>query len=288
MLVVAILAHVWLVHAPRPADGVRLAALVSTAVSSIAVSRAVDEPSVTLIHEDVIAAHVGTEQPPVPSKPEPEAHIVRRAVREIPRDGEPVGTSGVPVARGDVARLEPAMGTAATLTEPVPPVLKPAAIDAGGTLPEIPDVAPLPPVVLSRDMRPDAAAARPLLPPASPRATPADAIGDLKKQEQVVLQIVRDYTRAYERMDVRAAKALWPSLDDRALQRAFEQLDAQQLRFPSCGVSITGQGANARCKGDATYRPKVGTRVLRLTERVWTFNLSRSDDGWQIVDARIQ
>jgi hypothetical protein len=102
-----------------------------------------------------------------------------------------------------------------------------------------------------------------------------------------VLQVVRDYTRAYERMDVRAAKALRPSLDDRALRLAFEQLNAQQFRFPNCGVSIRGQDANARCQGDATYHPKVGSRV-HFTERVWTFNLSRGDAGWQIVDAKFQ
>ena len=107
-------------------------------------------------------------------------------------------------------------------------------------------------------------------------------------EEQVVLDILREYRRAFERLDVRAAKAVWPSLDDRALNRAFQQLDSQQLRFASCGVSITGRDANARCHGDATYRPKVGSRVVHLPARQWTFDLSRSASGWQIVNARIQ
>ncbi|MGH9309710.1 MAG: hypothetical protein ACRD1U_10075, partial [Vicinamibacterales bacterium] len=105
---------------------------------------------------------------------------------------------------------------------------------------------------------------------------------------ELVRQAVEKYTRAYERLDVRAAKAVWPSLDERELERAFHGLEAQQIRM-SCGrISITGRDANARCSGDATYRPKVGSRVMRLTKREWTFNLSRSDSGWQIADVRLQ
>jgi hypothetical protein len=115
-----------------------------------------------------------------------------------------------------------------------------------------------------------------------------DHSAELKKDEETVRRVLLDYTRAFERLDVQATKAIWPTVDDRALQRAFQQLDGQQLRFASCGVSVSGRDANARCRGDATYRPKVGSRVLRLTEREWTFNLSRDNDRWQIVNATLQ
>jgi hypothetical protein len=115
-----------------------------------------------------------------------------------------------------------------------------------------------------------------------------DHSAELKKEEETVRRVLLDYTRAFERLDVQATKAIWPTVDDRALQRAFQQLDGQQLRFASCGVSVSGRDANARCHGDATYRPKVGSRVLRLTEREWTFNLSRDNDRWQIVNATLQ
>jgi hypothetical protein len=116
----------------------------------------------------------------------------------------------------------------------------------------------------------------------------ADHAAELRKQEEIVRSVLRDYTRAFERLDVQAAKAIWPSVDDRALRRAFQQLDGQQLRFASCGVSVTERDANARCRGEATYRPKVGSRVLRLTQREWTFNLARDNDRWQIVNATLQ
>jgi hypothetical protein len=123
---------------------------------------------------------------------------------------------------------------------------------------------------------------------ALPGSSATERTAELRKQEEIVRKVLLDYTRAFERLDVQAAKAIWPSVNDRALQRAFEQLDAQQVRFASCGVSVSGRDANARCRGDATYRPKVGSRVLRLTEREWTFSLSRDNDRWQIVNATLQ
>jgi hypothetical protein len=295
MLLAAAAAHVWLVHEPRPNDGSAFGALVPAAISSIAVSRAVAEPPVTLIHEDVVVSEVRSGRPFIILVPSPRgvpAAVVRQAMIETARDEVPVGTVGLMAAGITTMRpVELASGLRASaqpVFESVVASLNSEPADANVTLPEIPYVGPRSPAVFSSRVRLDIGAARSTR-PSSGGAPPAaiEAAGDLRNQEQVVLQVVRDYTRAYERMDVRAAKALWPSLDDRKLRRAFEQLDAQQLRFPNCGVSISGQDANARCKGDATYHPKVGSRVLHLTERVWTFNLSRSDAGWQIVDAEI-
>jgi hypothetical protein len=116
------------------------------------------------------------------------------------------------------------------------------------------------------------------------------SIDDERQQKEIVLAVLREYSRAYERLDVRATKALYPSVDGRGLQRAFQDLKGQEMRFASCGVSISSSGAdaNARCKGDAVYRPKVGSRVVRLTDREWTFSLSRDGGGWQILNARMQ
>jgi hypothetical protein len=110
-----------------------------------------------------------------------------------------------------------------------------------------------------------------------------------KDEEEIVLAVLQEYSRAYERMDVRATKALYPSVDARSLQKAFEDLKAQQVRFASCGVAISssGAGANARCTGDATYRPKIGS-PMHLPNREWTFSLEREGDGWQILKAKMQ
>jgi hypothetical protein len=153
----------------------------------------------------------------------------------------------------------------------------PAISDTAGTT-------PAPRVVAVASPPPADAKSEPLL----PASTPVDRAVELRRQEDIVRGVLLDYTRAFERLDVTAAKAIWPSVDDRALRRAFQQLDGQQLRFASCGVSVSGRDANARCRGEATYRPKVGSRVLRLTEREWTFNLARDNDRWQIVNATLQ
>ena len=99
----------------------------------------------------------------------------------------------------------------------------------------------------------------------------------------MVLAVLREYSRAYERMDVRATKAVYPSVDDRRLRRAFDDLREQQVRFASCGVTISssGAGANAWCKGDASFRPKVGSPRY-YPNREWTFSLGR--DAGRMAD----
>jgi hypothetical protein len=128
---------------------------------------------------------------------------------------------------------------------------------------------------------------------ASGPSSPSDA-GPAEKERaqkdtEVVLALLREYSRAYERMDVRATKAVYPSVDDRRLRRAFDDLQGQQVRFASCGVTIssTGAGANAWCKGDASYRPKVGSPRY-YPNREWTFSLARDGGGWQILKATMQ
>ena len=112
---------------------------------------------------------------------------------------------------------------------------------------------------------------------------------EAQQEQDVVLAVLREYSRAYERMDVRATKAVYPSVDDRRLRRAFQDLQEQQVRFASCGVSISssGAGANAWCRGDATYRPKVGSPKY-YSNKEWTFSLAREGGGWQILKATMQ
>jgi hypothetical protein len=123
----------------------------------------------------------------------------------------------------------------------------------------------------------------------SRRAIASSTADDMSRQKEIVLAVLREYSRAYDRLDVRATKAVYPSIDDRQLQRLFQALQEQRVRFASCDVSISSSGAdaNASCRGDATYRPKVG-RTVRVNDSEWTFSLSRGGSGWQILDARMQ
>ncbi len=203
----------------------------------------------------------------------------------------PVGTMGVMQARAELTpAAESPLAVTDTLTSsllvglrshPLPELaLEDTRPVKNELMEQIPPAAPL---ALARvdDAPRDASSA--------PSVTPAvDRSAELRRDEERVLGVLHDYTRAYERLDVQAAKAIYPSVDDRALQRAFEQINGQQLRFASCELSVTGRDANARCRGEATFRPKVGSRVLRKNDFAWTFNLSRDNDTWQIVKATFQ
>jgi hypothetical protein len=126
-------------------------------------------------------------------------------------------------------------------------------------------------------------------PPEAKRPVSVATVDNHGTQTEVVLALLHEYSRAFERMDVNATKALYPSIDTRGLRKAFEDLEQQHVRFASCGVSFSPSGAdaNAWCKGDATFSPKVGSKIS-LTNSEWTFSLSRDGDAWQIMKASMQ
>lgn len=115
-------------------------------------------------------------------------------------------------------------------------------------------------------------------------STPVVRVDD----EDLVRRLLDEFTGAFERLDVTATKAVWPSVDDRKLRRAYEQLAAQRLSLESCGITISGRTANARCQGSATYQPKIGTRPVQIASREWMFDLSKQDAAWHIVNTVVR
>ena len=88
-----------------------------------------------------------------------------------------------------------------------------------------------------------------------------------------------------------AAHEIWPTVDRKALGKAFGQIDEQNLELEACETSITGVRAVASCDGTARYVPKVGTRRERIERRHWRFTLrqaNEANESWVIdsVDAR--
>lgn len=277
LLIVASAAHVWVDGALR---------IPSSAGGSPAVTRGAPptlvppselraripppaETRVSVITERIVVASAGdaVERPPQ-----------HRAVREPGA----VGTTGL------VARVIAAEPQAAEVRATDPPTRQsgegvrqtsqaaPAAAPTeGGTRDAEGDPAGMPLVEVSR-LTP--------LPAERTRITaPVEA-----DQRQLVRDLLQRYVTAFEQLDVDAAKAVWPTVDGKALRRAFSQLQAQRVTFESCGITIAGAGANARCRGQATYHPRVGSRALHVPAREWTFQLARAEDGWQIVDARVR
>jgi hypothetical protein len=100
--------------------------------------------------------------------------------------------------------------------------------------------------------------------------------------------VLGQYRNAFSGLDSSAAKAVWPSVDVLALDRAFDRLEQQALEFAKCEIDVEGVRATASCDGSARYVPKVGDRSAQVATRHWRFNLRKVNQTWQIeeVDAR--
>jgi len=97
---------------------------------------------------------------------------------------------------------------------------------------------------------------------------------------------LKEYERAYEQLDAKAVRAVWPSVDTRALERAFHDLKSQTLVFDRCDIDVArGSQAVAACSGRATYETRAGQQAARSEPREWTFTLQKSDEAWRIVSA---
>jgi hypothetical protein len=137
---------------------------------------------------------------------------------------------------------------------------------------------------------PAAAAAAPIASaPSASRVARALPVAP-RQEEESILQVLHEYETAVGRKDPVAAKAVWPALDDRALARAFNDLQSHSLALEDCGVTVANSNAaaRARCQGVATYLPKVGRRKPISASHEWTFNLAKSGGDWQIESAKIR
>lgn len=106
--------------------------------------------------------------------------------------------------------------------------------------------------------------------------------------EAMVKQVLQRYRTAYEGLDARSARAVWPAVNEDALSRAFSALQSQTLIFDACDVRLRGDAAAATCRGSARYVPKVGSHEPRTEPRTWTFALRKNGPDWKIETARAE
>ena len=119
---------------------------------------------------------------------------------------------------------------------------------------------------------------------APPTSAPLPAEAAAVDETLPVRRVLMQYEAAYSSLDAAAARRVWPSLDARALTRAFEALQSQRVSLGRCDVSVTGTSARAACRGSAQWTPKVGGGARR-EPRQWSFDLRKSGGEWRIVDA---
>jgi len=117
---------------------------------------------------------------------------------------------------------------------------------------------------------------------ASTAANPA--IGE----ELAVRNILGRYRSAYESLNVNAAKGVWPSVNTRALSRAFDGLQSQQFDFSECQIRLDNNRATVTCGGTARFVPKVGNRSERIEYREWEFEMRKADDQWTIAKVQVR
>ena len=83
-------------------------------------------------------------------------------------------------------------------------------------------------------------------------------------------------------MDVLETARVWPSVDRRALARAFTTLKSQDLTFESCAVSVTESSATAHCRGTVQFVRKVGSPEPLIAPQEWLFSMRKFGDDWMI------
>jgi hypothetical protein len=123
-------------------------------------------------------------------------------------------------------------------------------------------------------------------PGASPPPAASAAVAPVRRDETLVSSVLDRYARAYDALDASAAREIWPSVDERALARAFAGLESQRVSFDDCNIDVRGETAAASCRGLASYVGKVGSREPRTEPRQWTFELRRDGEAWKIESAR--
>jgi hypothetical protein len=126
-----------------------------------------------------------------------------------------------------------------------------------------------------------------------PTMPPAGDAGDLapsapSSNSAIVKAVLARYASAYERLDAGSVKEIWPTVDERALARAFSGLQAQSITFDACDLTIGDAHATASCRGSATYVTGLGKRSNVTQQRQWTFRLERSPERWAIQEIQVR
>ena len=248
----------WLEH-PRPPTPVPVAT-----TAAIRTTVPAEEP---VLKSRVFAAPSATRPPEL-------APSALRSVPDTPRsvpDTERIGPAApvaVPLpARVPVptpARTTPSIAATAPLSLPTPLSQLPSSGTAGTAAPYVPPPA-------SSNVGPPVAATTPIRPP---------------NDQDLVQEALQRYRRAYGRLNVQSAEAVYPTVNRVALARAFDNLESQAITFDMCEVEVSGSMARAICHGTTRYVPKVGSRYPRTEPLVWSFELRKSDGDWTIYYAK--
>jgi hypothetical protein len=252
--------------------------------------------------ESVEARAVPPTTPPPPTPP-----------AELPRRSEPVSTLASSSNVASKPAAKPPARTSTSMTATRRPIAAATAGRTGGLRlpdnfgrPAPPELPPAPseprrPAAESRDV-PLPASAPPATVPAvttadrAPSPAPADVPvpavhrpePEPRAEESAhIRSVLSRYETAYNRLDAKAASAVWPAVNQTALDRAFNGLLSQRVSLGLCDITVFGNIGGASCAGKARWEPKIGGG-LQTADRYWSFNLRKTDDGWKIEEIRVR
>jgi hypothetical protein len=200
-----------------------------------------------------------------------------QAAAAIEPAGSPVsatqpGATDLPVMRQvESPALE--SGSASPVPAPSTPVTPPAASpEPAATSPVI-----SPPDNRALDVAPGDAVSKPSAP----------AVREEISDDRLIRVALDRYQTAYSRLDAQAAADVWPSVDRRALQRAFHGLADQTVNLGRCDIRVQPGSAEADCVGTASWTPRVGGGTQSASRR-WRFDLRHRQGDWIIVSANVR
>jgi hypothetical protein len=230
------------------------------------------------------APAVAESQVPPPAPPAVVQRRGSKAVKPAPAASSTIRDRHAPPAVGAKSpqRVAPAPAAKAAVTKPPKapaptPVAPPPETALAALTPQTPvgtaiaiEEQPSRPAPRARSNAPANAPAAPAV-----VAPPSD--------EQRIRAVLRSYQSAFQQFDPGAVQAVWPSVDTKALGRAFDGLSSQSIVFDRCDVSVAAATARAACHGGVEYVKRVGGGGTQSARRQWIFDLQKSADGaWRI------
>ncbi len=262
LLAVGALGLVWWAIAPAAPDEAPL--------EPIASSRVAEQP----IDPPLISSGL-----PSVSQPD-QAVSVERAAFSVEKPQSAPGPSSM----SNVAeRTSPASSLPDEPSQFSPPMPRPAT-------PAI-SIPPLPPPDDALPARAEVAEAAPEPPPAAAVTKSSSGVttwgvsrsgGD--DTSAAIQDVLGRYRTAYAALDVAAVHQVWPAVNRRSLERAFKQVEGQDVSFFSCTIDVEGAGAAAACVGTTNFIPKIGNRSPQSGPSQWNFKLSRRSAGVWLID----
>jgi hypothetical protein len=220
------------------------------------------------------------EEPLRPTVPASKARGPSRSAKPVtaPR-AAPAASSAAASPASAIANAAPSDSAPDVALPPASPA------EAATIVAEIP-VAPAPSIDLPPPAGPLPAAPLPVAPPAVAAAAAGGLAAAMVAADEAAIETtLRRYEDAYERLDAKAAAAVWPTVDRRALSHAFEGLASQRLNISGCAVLVRAGAstATASCSGTAEYVRKVGDTRVRVEPRQWMFTLNKTQGAWRIA-----